>query len=120
MDILPEARIQINIRHRRSITRILIIVILISFRLILPATASNFRVCIGEIENNCPVAHDAMFSCGTTFDQAASTLCAITADGQKKVSPYRVVPQGTHDGNRCGYSWGIIQCLDNLPGPSDH
>jgi hypothetical protein len=79
-----------------------------------PAVAStDFRVCIGEIENNCPVAHTAMFGCGTTFDDAAKIVCAITKDGQKNVSPYRVIPQGTHDGNRCGYSWGLIQCYDS-------
>jgi hypothetical protein len=81
------------------------------------AGAADFRVCIGEIENNCPVAHNSMFGCGTSFDQAAAVICAITVDGKKKISPYRVVPQGTHDGNRCGYSWGIIQCLDSVPSP---
>src|SRR5437660_141142 len=79
------------------------------------ADAIEFRVCIGEYEDKCPVSKDAMFGCGTTFDQAATSLCAITVDGQKKVSPYRVIPQGTHDGNRCGYSWGRIQCLDDFP-----
>ena len=76
------------------------------------AGAVDIRVCIGEYEDKCPVSKQAFFGCGTTFDQAANSVCAITIDGQRKVSPYRVIKQGDHDGNRCGYTWGVIQCLD--------
>jgi hypothetical protein len=81
------------------------------------ANAADFQVCIGQLEQNCPVAPTATFGCGTTFDQAAAMVCAVTVDGLKKISPYRIIPQGTKGGNQCGYAWGVIQCLDQYPAP---
>jgi hypothetical protein len=76
------------------------------------AQTVEFRVCIGEREANCPVAHNAWFGCGTSFDDAARQLCTVTRpDGQRSTSAYRIIPQGSAGGNRCGYSWGIIQCI---------
>jgi hypothetical protein len=72
------------------------------------------RICIGEDQaNGCPVSKDAMFSCGTSYDEAASLVCTITVSGQKKVKPYRAIPQGTHEGGRCGYGWALVTCIGN-------
>jgi hypothetical protein len=73
--------------------------------------ATEFRVCIGELD--CPVPVDAMFPCGTSLEQAAATVCTIHDNGNVRVSPYRLIPQGQHEGNRCGYAWAKVLCLDN-------
>jgi hypothetical protein len=73
----------------------------------------TIRICIGEDQaNGCPVSKDAMFGCGTTIDAAASQVCAITREGNKVISPYRVIHQGSHEGGRCGYEWYQVTCLD--------
>jgi hypothetical protein len=64
----------------------------------------TFRVCSGEDQaNGCPVSKDVMFGCGVSPDQMATSVCAITSAGQKKVQDYRIVRQGSHDGGSCGY-----------------
>jgi hypothetical protein len=80
-----------------------------------PAMAAerNVRVCMGEDQaNGCPVSRDAMFGCGVSIDAAASQVCAITKNGQKTVSPYRYLHQGSHEGGRCGYEWYSVTCID--------
>jgi len=78
-----------------------------------PANADQtYRVCTGEDQaNGCPVSKDAMFGCGTSPDQMAASVCTVTVDGQKKVQPYRVLRQGSHDGGRCGYEWYAVTCV---------
>jgi hypothetical protein len=77
-----------------------------------PTTGSSYskRVCIGEVV--CPVGADALYPCGSNFDSIArDSVCAYTdPDGSKKFWRYNVLPQGTHEGNKCGYSWGVITC----------
>lgn len=81
---------------------------------IAPSSADmKFRPCVGEYDDKCPVAHDAWFGCGTTPDQMGQTLCTVHyPDGKTKTSPYRYVHQGSHEGNRCGYEWYSLTCLD--------
>ena len=77
-----------------------------------PAAAeSTIRACIGE--NNCPVAVQAMFACGSTVDTVAASVCTITRNGQRTVSAYRIILQGSHEGDHCGYRWFQVVCLDN-------
>lgn len=78
-----------------------------------PANADQYRVCVGEYENNCPVSHDATFPCGTSPDDAARQLCTITDNNQRKTTPYKIIRQGSHDGNRCGYEWFMVICVGN-------
>ena len=71
------------------------------------------RVCVGEDQaNGCPVTHDAMFGCGTSFDEAAESVCTVTSGGKKSVLPYSIIKQGSHSGGRCGYDWAQVTCRD--------
>jgi hypothetical protein len=75
------------------------------------ALADHFRVCFGEDQaNGCPVAHDAMYGCGASIDDAASQICAVTTNGKRTVAPYSFVRQGSHGGGRCGYDWYDLNC----------
>jgi hypothetical protein len=75
--------------------------------------AAEYRLCIGEFDQKCPVAHSVYAGCGADPQAVAASTCAIYLDGQKKSVPYRIVHQGSHDGNRCGYEWYSINCLDD-------
>ncbi|WP_426237388.1 hypothetical protein [Pararhizobium sp. DWP1-1-3] len=73
---------------------------------------TTVRFCIGELVNKCPVQVQAFYTCGTSYEQAAADICTVYIDGTKKVSPFRLVKQGTHEGNQCGYGWAQVTCLD--------
>jgi len=76
------------------------------------ANAKDYRLCIGEYDEKCPVSHDVFAGCGADPDIVAENTCAITLQGQKKYIPHRLIHQGSHDGNRCGYEWYSIECID--------
>src|SRR5258708_654295 len=65
---------------------------------------TEYMICIGEHRDQCPQDTKAWFNCGTTYDQAAQMVCSINVDGNKKVSPYKILPQRDRSGNRCGYA----------------
>lgn len=73
---------------------------------------AEYRLCIGEFDEKCPVSHTVWAGCGSNPDTVADNTCAITVQGQKKFVPHRLVHQGSHEGNRCGYEWYSIVCLD--------
>jgi hypothetical protein len=95
-----------------SISRISLIALFFGL-VTVPAVADQaFRVCSGEDQaNGCPVSKDVMFGCGVSPDQMATSVCTITDNGQKKVQPYRIVRQGSHDGGQCGYEWYSVTCI---------
>jgi hypothetical protein len=67
------------------------------------------RACIGE--KNCPVAVQSMFPCGYTEIRAGAELCTVyKGGGTKVVLDYTIEHQGTHEGNKCGYSWFLVTC----------
>lgn len=68
----------------------------------LAAEECSTVVCIGYDVNKCPSAHDVMYGCGTTYNSAAVDVCTITTNGQKTVSPYRILKLGTHEGGERG------------------
>lgn len=73
------------------------------------AGTKDVRACIGE--KNCPVSVNAMFPCGYTEERAGNEICTIyKGDGTKKVLDHSIVHQGTHGGNKCGYSWFQVTC----------
>jgi hypothetical protein len=74
-------------------------------------SAYTVRACIGE--KICPVNVQAMFPCGSTEQGASNNICTIyVGDGRKVISPYRIVHQGDHEGNHCGYAWFLVTCFD--------
>jgi hypothetical protein len=73
----------------------------------------DYRLCIGEFDEKCPVSHNVFAGCGTDPDTVADNTCAVTVQGQKKFLPHRLIHQGSHDGNRCGYEWYQIECIEN-------
>lgn len=71
---------------------------------------SSTRICIGE--KKCPASHDAMYPCGRNPADIAQEICTVRlGGGQTKVLPHQVIEQGTHKGNKCGYSWYLVKCL---------
>jgi hypothetical protein len=77
-----------------------------------PSHARDYRLCIGEFDEKCPVAHNVYAGCGANPDTVADNTCAVTVQGQKKFMPHRLIHQGSHDGNRCGYEWYSVECID--------
>jgi len=78
-----------------------------------PAVAKEYRLCIGEYDQRCPVSHNVFAGCGASPDIVAADTCAkTTRDGKKESVPYRLIHQGSHGGNRCGYEWYLIECQD--------
>jgi hypothetical protein len=77
-----------------------------------PAVGKDYRLCIGEFDEKCPVSHNVWAGCGANPDTVADNTCAVTVGGQKKLIPHRLIHQGSHDGNRCGYEWYSIECMD--------
>lgn len=76
------------------------------------AEAKDYRLCIGEFDEKCPVGHDVYAGCGADPDVVADSTCAISLQGKKTLVPHRLIHQGSHSGNRCGYEWYSIECLD--------
>ncbi len=79
------------------------------------AAAREYRLCVGEFDEKCPVSHNVFAGCGANADTVADNTCAIRLQGQLRHIPYRLIHQGSHDGNRCGYEWFSIECLDDVP-----
>ena len=83
---------------------------------LLIATASadtRHRICIGE--KACSVSVPSLYPCGTTVDAAAHELCAVhEPSGTVNVYPWDWTYQGSHEGDQCGYTWGVITCLAAL------
>lgn len=77
------------------------------------AFGSQYRLCIGEFDEKCPVSHNVFGPCGSSPDVMADNTCAIRMQGTVRHLPYRIIHQGSHDGNRCGYEWYSIECLDD-------
>jgi hypothetical protein len=82
-----------------------------------PATGREYRLCVGEFDEKCPVSHNVSGGCGANADAIADATCAIRLQGEVKHIPYRLIHQGTHEGNRCGYEWYSIECLDDFQMP---
>ena len=79
---------------------------------ITPAIADQtYQVCTGEDINKCPVAHDAMFPCGVSPDDAATSVCTVTDNGKKTAMPYRIIPKGAVEGGQCGYGFFAVTCM---------
>ncbi len=77
-----------------------------------PAAAKDYRLCIGEFDEKCPVSHNVFAGCGANPHAIADETCALVVQGQKTYVPHRLIHQGSHDGNRCGYEWYSIECID--------
>jgi hypothetical protein len=82
-----------------------------------PAFGSQYRLCIGEFDEKCPVVHNVFGGCGSDPNILADNTCAIRMQESVKHLPYRIIHQGSHGGNRCGYEWYSIECLDDAQPP---
>jgi len=72
----------------------------------------NKRVCGGEDQaNGCPVSKDIMVGCNPTESQAGEAACSYWESGTKKVFPFHVDRQGSHEGGSCGYVWYGVTCF---------
>jgi hypothetical protein len=84
----------------------------VAFQFCFSAAAKDYRLCIGEFDGKSPVAPIVYAGCGADPQKVAAETCAIYVEGQPKAVPYRLIHEGSHDGNRCGYEWYTIQCLE--------
>jgi hypothetical protein len=89
-----------------------------TLQLLSMAAARDYTLCIGEFDEKCPVAHNVFGGCGSKPDAIADSTCAIRFQGQVTSIPYRIIHRGSHDGNRCGYEWYLIECLEDVRPPS--
>jgi hypothetical protein len=94
-----------------GLLRLTIVLLVISLEPI-QASATNYRLCIGEYDEKCPVSHNVFAGCGAGADVVAANTCAKVQNGQKVSVPYRLIHEGSHSGNRCGYEWYTIECKD--------
>jgi hypothetical protein len=69
------------------------------------AIAQEYRLCIGEYPQKCPVKYDQYSYCGASADVVAAKIC--------RAMKYRLVHLGTQGGNKCGYEWYLVECLNN-------
>lgn len=69
-----------------------------------PSPAVKKIVCTGEIESNCPGAHDIFYTCGyfPTDDAIAKNVCSEVQAGHVRLK--------TVGGNMCGYALIEVDC----------
>jgi hypothetical protein len=72
----------------------------------------RYTVCLGEFDRNCPVKHDVFIYCGTQIESEAKSICTVHDGDKDRVSPYQIVHQGSTGGNKCGYEWFLVTCLN--------
>jgi hypothetical protein len=71
------------------------------------------RFCIGS--GNCPVVVQVMKNCGSDVDQIAQEICTLRRGEERRQLEYQLLPEGTRDGGKCGYSWYTVVCLRDQP-----
>jgi hypothetical protein len=76
-----------------------------------PATAREYRVCIGEYERQCP-EHDVFEYCSGNPEAIAARVCSKTVNGVNQPGRFRLIMLGDRGGNKCGYSWYSLLCVD--------
>jgi hypothetical protein len=79
------------------------------------ATATEFRLCIGEYEGGCFSAHERYEYCGASPDVVAARICNTVIDNKGQPVPYHVTLLNDRGGNKCGYSLYRVECLDKKP-----
>lgn len=77
------------------------------------ANAESYRVCIGEIEHNCPASHNLFSGCGSNPHAVAKETCTVWEDGKPVGSgKYRIKHDDSKSGGHCGYEFYTISCAD--------
>lgn len=82
---------------------------------VVPAAATEHRLCIGEYERGCPVSHDLYGYCGESVQLIVARNCTKIVDGKSQSVPFNFTQLGSRDGNKCGYTWFRVECLDDRP-----
>jgi hypothetical protein len=64
----------------------------------------QYKLCLGEYENNCGFQHDAYLYCYSDVSQWAKQRCVR----------YNATVVVSHDGNKCGYTGVAVACTQKL------
>lgn len=70
----------------------------------------TYTICIGEFRDSCPTAIDVWFSCGTSANQAAESVCTVSTKASQTIGAFSIAKLSDRPGNHCGYATFRITC----------